>query len=140
MLPIKGSGIHQDEEYRNAIREYLELLEANPGDMTARWLLNVACMTVGEHPEKVPERWLIPPEKFAPTGTIPRFENIASTLDFGPPGLAGGVVMDDFNNDGSLIFSSARQDSNRSAISCVTWRTRATAPSKTERKRPACSD
>jgi hypothetical protein len=53
----------------------------------------------------VPPQWLIPPEKFAPTGAIPRFENIAPSLDLGPQALAGGVVMDDFNGDGFLIFS-----------------------------------
>jgi hypothetical protein len=46
LLPIEGSGVHAEQEgSRAAIREYLELLEANPGDMTARWLLNVAFMT-----------------------------------------------------------------------------------------------
>ncbi len=59
--------VYQEQEgSRNAIHEYLELLESNPGDMTSRWLLNVAYMTVGEHPEKVPAKWLIPAEKFAP--------------------------------------------------------------------------
>ncbi|MEP6685401.1 MAG: hypothetical protein ABJB22_01380, partial [Verrucomicrobiota bacterium] len=38
LLPIEGSGIHQDKEgSRAAIREYLELLESNPGDLTSRW-------------------------------------------------------------------------------------------------------
>ncbi len=119
LLPIEGSGVHKDQEgSRAAIREYLELLEANPGDMTARWLLNVACMTIEEHPDKVPERWLIPPEKFAPTGTIPRFENVASTLNLGLPALAGGVVMDDFNGDGfpDLFISSSGLDPQRDQL------------------------
>ncbi|MEO5856524.1 MAG: FG-GAP-like repeat-containing protein [Chthoniobacterales bacterium] len=110
LLPIEGAGVHaQQEGSRAAIREYLELLETNPGDMTSRWLLNIAYMTVGEHPEKVPERWLIPPEKFAPEGAFPSFTNVAPSLDLGPPALAGGVVMDDFNGDGKpdLLISSS---------------------------------
>ncbi len=119
LLPIQGAGVHTEQEgSRAAIREYLELLATNPGDMTSRWLLNIAYMTVGEHPEKVPERWLIPPEKFAPEGAFPRFTNVAPSLDLGPPALAGGVVMDDFNNDGSpdLLISSSGLDSRRDQL------------------------
>lgn len=119
LLPIEGTGVHQDQEgSRAAIREYLELLETNPGDMTSRWLLNLAYMTIGEHPEKVPPRWLIPPEKFAPTGSIPRFTNVAPSLDLGPPALAGGCVMDDFNGDGfpDLFISSSGLDPQRDQL------------------------
>jgi hypothetical protein len=116
LLPIRGSGVHQDKEgSRAAIREYLELLESNPGDMTSRWLLNLAYMTLGEHPQKVPARWLIPPEKFVPGGAFPHFTNVAPSLDLGPPALAGGCVMDDFNGDGwpDLMITSSGLDPNR---------------------------
>ncbi|MGI8480860.1 MAG: FG-GAP repeat domain-containing protein, partial [Chthoniobacterales bacterium] len=119
LLPIEGSGIHQDKEgSRLAIREYLELLESNPGDITSRWLLNLAYMTLGEHPEKVPKRWLIPSEKFASEGPFPHFVNIAPSLDLGPPALAGGVVMDDFNGDGwpDLLISSSGLDPQRDQL------------------------
>jgi len=86
--------------------------------MTSLWLLNVASMTIGEHPEKVPERWLIPPEKFAPAGSMPNFTNVAPSLDLGPPGLAGGGVMDDFNGDGApdLFTSSSGLDAERDQL------------------------
>jgi len=116
LLPIEGAGVHQDQEgSRAAMREYLELLESNPGDMTSRWLVNLAAMTLGEHPEKVPARWLIPPEKFAPAGSFPRFINVAPSLDLGPPALAGGGVMDDFNGDGfpDLMITSSGLDPQR---------------------------
>jgi hypothetical protein len=119
LLPIQGSGVHKDKEgSRAAIREYLELLENNPGDLTARWLLNVAYMTIGEHPEKVPARWLISPEKFSPAGSFPRFTNVAPSLDLGPPALAGGCVMDDFNGDGfpDLLVSSSGLDAQRDQL------------------------
>jgi len=119
LLPIQGLGVHQDKEgSRAAIREYLELLEKNPGDLTARWLLNVAYMTIGEHPEKVPARWLILPEKFSPAGSFPRFTNVAPSLNLGPPALAGGCVMDDFNGDGfpDLLVSSSGLDPQRDQL------------------------
>ena len=119
LLPIKGTGIHRDQEgSRAAMREYLELLENNPGDTTARWLLNVAAMTLGEHPGKVPPRWLIPPETFSPAGSFPPFKNVAPSLDLGPPALAGGCVMDDFNGDGfpDLLISSSGLDPRRDQL------------------------
>lgn len=119
LLPIEGAGVHKEQEgSRAAIREYLQLLETNPGDMTSRWLLNIAYMTIGEHPEKVPPRWLIPPEKFAPEGAFSRFTNVAPSLDLGPPALAGGVVMDDFNGDGlpDIFVSSSGLDPRRDQL------------------------
>lgn len=119
LLPIEGSGIHQDKEgSRRAVREYLELLEKNPGDLASRWLLNIAYMTLGEHPAKVPKRWLIPAEKFASEGSFPHFVNVAPSLDLGPPALAGGVVMDDFNGDGfpDLLISSSGLDPKRDQL------------------------
>ena len=128
LLPIEGSGVHQQQEgSRAAIREYLELLEANPGDTTARWLLNVAFMTVGEHPEKVPPQWLIPPEKFAPTGAMPRFENIApASISVRPRSLAVSSWTTSTATD-FLICSLARPGSIRSATSSVIFKTSATA-------------
>jgi hypothetical protein len=119
LLPIQGSGVHQDKDgSRAAIREYLQLLEKNPGDLTARWLLNVAFMTIGEYPEKVPVRWLIPPEKFSPAGSFPHFTNVAPSLNLGPPALAGGCVLDDFNGDGfpDLLISSSGLDPQRDQL------------------------
>ncbi len=40
-------------------------LDEWPGDLRVRWLLNIAAMTLGEYPEKVPPRFLIP------VGTVP---------------------------------------------------------------------
>ena len=119
LLPIEGGGVHKEQEgSRAAIREYLELLATNPGDMTSRWLLNIAYMTIGEHPEKVPARWLIPPEKFAAEGAFPRFTNVAPSLDLGPPALAGGCVMDDFNGDdlSDIFLSSSGLDPQRDQL------------------------
>src|SRR5712692_10235016 len=51
LLPVRGSGIHTIENgSRGAIREYTEILNENPGNLTARWLLNLAYMTLGEYP------------------------------------------------------------------------------------------
>ncbi|MFT5126075.1 MAG: hypothetical protein ACI97B_004728, partial [Verrucomicrobiales bacterium] len=61
VYPLKGSAIHGREEgSRKAITTLHKLLEL-PGQqhnqMTAIWLLNLAYMTLGEHPNGVPEAY-----------------------------------------------------------------------------------
>lgn len=44
---------------------YLQmLLERRPHNKSARWLLNVAAMTVEDHPDAVPSKLLIPVNQF----------------------------------------------------------------------------
>jgi FG-GAP-like repeat/ASPIC and UnbV len=103
LLPIRGNGIHtQQRGSRLAIEEYKSLLNEFPADLTYRWLLNIAYMTVGEYPDKVPPRWLIPPKVFESDYDIKRFFDIAPDLGIAVQGLAGGVVMEDFDGDGYL--------------------------------------
>src|SRR5262249_11936274 len=73
-----------------------------PGDLRAIWLLNLAYMTLGEYPEKVPPRNLIPVERFRSKVDVGRFENVAKAAGLGArgPNLAGGSVFDDFSGDG----------------------------------------
>ncbi len=55
LLPIRGTGLHRlPRGSRGAIREFLKALEARPDHLGARWLLNIAAMTLGEYPEGVP--------------------------------------------------------------------------------------
>jgi hypothetical protein len=59
-------------------------------------------MTVGEYPDKVPARWLVPPERLASEYDIKRFPDVAANVGLNVDSLAGGVVMDDFDHDGLL--------------------------------------
>ena len=78
------------------------MLEQNPDDLTARWLLNIAYMTLGEYPDQVPPQWLIEPSLFASEYDIGHFSDIAPFLRLDLVSLAGGSIMDDFDNDGFL--------------------------------------
>ena len=103
VFPIKDGGVHQiPDGSRAAIGVLTELLTKFPGDLRARWLLNIAYMTLGEYPGKVPARWLIDPKYFASDYNLPRFPDIAGNLGLDVDGLAGGVVVDDFDHDGFL--------------------------------------
>ncbi len=100
LLPIQGGGVHVREEgSRGAVAALEPLLQRYPGDLRARWLLNIAYMTLGEYPHGVPAAWLIPPEVFASEHELPRFRDVAGPAGLAVDDLAGGVVVDDLNGD-----------------------------------------
>jgi hypothetical protein len=103
MFPIHGGGVHTLQRgSRGAVAALTELLGKYPGDLRARWLLNIAYMTLGEYPDKVPPAWLLDPKLFASEYDIGHFPDIAGSVGLDLDGLAGGVVLEDFDNDGFL--------------------------------------
>jgi tetratricopeptide (TPR) repeat protein len=109
LLPIMGKGIHVNQNgSRSAIEIYKNILSKYPNDLESRWLINLAYMTLDEHPEKVPQQWLISTDAYKSEYEIPKFENIAMYLGIDVNDQAGGCILDDFNNDGfiDIIVSS----------------------------------
>lgn len=105
VFPIKGGGMYQDETgSRKAIYLYQQILTKNPNDLASRWLLNIAYMTLGEYPKKVPAAFLIPNLDVDSSGIkVNPFTDIAADLRFDTRNRAGGAIIDDFNNDGYLV-------------------------------------
>ncbi len=102
IFPIAREAFHvQQAGSREAIEQFTAYLKHAPGDLRVRWLLNLACMTLGEYPEKVPPAYLIPLDGFRSKLAMPRFENVAKQAGLGArgPNLAGGSIFDDFNGD-----------------------------------------
>lgn len=100
ILPIRGAGVHKQRNgSERAIENLLIVLDRDPGHLSARWLLNVAHMTLGSFPEEVPKEYLIPPKAFESQTEFPRFENVANNIGLDTFGLAGGVIVDDFDGD-----------------------------------------
>jgi hypothetical protein len=103
LLPIRGGGVHRRREGgEGAIRALVEVLSQDPGSLRARWLLNIAHMTLGSYPTGVPERHLIPPSVFAPEHPLARFDNVAAEAGLDLSGLAGGAILEDFDGDRRL--------------------------------------
>jgi hypothetical protein len=103
IFPIAAEAVHQKTSgSREAIRHFIEYLRQRPEDVGVRWLVNVAYMTLGEYPAKVPSNLLIPLDSFRSKLDIGRFENVAPLVGLGDrgPNLAGGSVFDDFTGDG----------------------------------------
>jgi len=113
LLPLRGGGVHTDQAgSRSAIRYFEELLAKDPSHRRARWLLNIAYMTIDGYPDDVPERHRIAPEVFASDEAFPRFENIAARLGVDSFNLLGGTVVDDLDNDGDLDILTSTWDPN----------------------------
>jgi hypothetical protein len=103
LLPIKGSGIHtRTTGSARAVSLLTGILRYAPDNLQARWLLNVAQMTLGKYPSGVPTKWLIEPSVFRSEYSVPRFPNVASLLGLNAYGHAGGLVLDDLDGDGNL--------------------------------------
>jgi len=103
IFPIAAEAVHQRPSgSRQAIRHFSAYLEQRPEDLGVRWLLNVAYMTLGEYPDKVPPGQLIPLDIFRSKLDVGRFENVAPLVGLGVrgPNMAGGSVFDDFTGDG----------------------------------------
>lgn len=101
IFPLKPNGYHRlPRGSENAIAIFQKHLEANPRDLSSWWLMNLAYMTLGQYPEKVPSKFLIPPDKFKSEYEMPPFVDIAKNVGLDANDLAGGTIIDDFDNDG----------------------------------------
>jgi hypothetical protein len=102
-LPIQGEGVHTlPFGSTQAINEYKISLKEYPDDLEFKYLLNLAYMTLGQYPKEVPKEYLINPDWYKSKINFPRYQDIAAEVGVNRNGLAGGVVVDDFTNDGWL--------------------------------------
>ena len=115
LLPISGSGVHvRQEGSRKAIQCLLDALKLQPGNLSARWLLNIAYMTIGEYPHKLPAKWLVPLKNFGGEAAMQKFVNGAPAMGLDILGLSGSVAMEDFEGNGllDLLISSFEPDTS----------------------------
>ena len=104
ILPISEAARHQNPAgSRLAIEHFTEYLSRFPNDLEVKWLLNIAHMTLGEHPHKVDPRYRISLEHFQKNEfDIGRFRDIGHLVGVNQLTQAGGTIMEDFDNDGLL--------------------------------------
>ena len=103
LLPIQGQGLHAlPNGSRNARTHFAWLLEHDADDLSARWLDNIAAMTLGEWPAGVNPAWRLEPELFASAKDIGHFPDRAAEFGLDTMGLSGGVCLEDFDGDDDL--------------------------------------
>ena len=111
LFPLSEAARHRlDDGARKAFAHFARFVQAYPDNLEVRWLLNIAAMTLGKHPDGVPESFRIGPESFTSAIDPGRFWDVA-----GPAGLAytdnaGGSVADDFDGDGLLDIVVSSRD------------------------------
>ena len=111
ILPIRGAGIHEQRTGSRAAMVYFQqVLRQSPNHGRARWLLNVAAMTLGEFPDAVPESMRLPVERFRSNVTFPRFHEIGRNVGLRIIDCGGAVIADDFDNDGLIDILAATWD------------------------------
>lgn len=111
VFPLAGGGVHTEKEPAyNAKQSLLAILRAEPDNLGALWLLNIACMALGEYPDEVPEEFRIPPEAFESDADIGRFVDVAPRLKLDKFDNCGGVIVEDFDGDGFLDIVTSTYD------------------------------
>ena len=109
IFPLRPQARHQlASGSENAIRHFRKYLDQQPDDLEVKWLLNLAYMTLGQYPQDVPAEHLIAPAVFESREDIGQFVDVAPSLGVDRFSMAGGAILDDFDNDGCLdvVFSS----------------------------------
>jgi tetratricopeptide (TPR) repeat protein len=97
-----GESYERKDESNQAVEYFQKYLDQKPDDLEVRWLLNLAYMTLGEYPSGVPPAYLIPEKDFHSKESIGRFVDVAPAAGLNVFRMAGGVIVDDFDNDGLL--------------------------------------
>lgn len=118
IIPISPAAVHVNPAGSSlAIKHFSEYLERFPDDLEVRWLLNVAHMTLGEHPHKVDPRYLISLDRFVNSEfNIGRFRDIGHIAGVNRLNQAGGSIMEDFDNDGFLDVIATSWDPTMSMV------------------------
>ncbi len=111
VLPLDDSLVHRNKRGASDAIEYLSrLLQMEPEDIRAAWLLNVAHMALGTYPEGVPSQFRVPEASFESDYDIGMFEEIAPYAGLYAVNTAGGSVIEDFDNDGLLDVMTSTWD------------------------------
>jgi tetratricopeptide (TPR) repeat protein len=97
-----GPSYSKPEDSEKAVQYFLKYLEQKPDDLEVKWLLNLAYMTLGKYPAGVPQKYLVPLSAFESKESTVHFVDVAPLAGLSLVSLAGGVIVDDFDNDGLL--------------------------------------
>jgi tetratricopeptide (TPR) repeat protein len=103
LFPMRPeSSFTNTTDSKRALQYFLRFLARKPDDLEVTWLLNITCMTLGRCPAEVPAKFVIPRSVFDSKEDVGRFIDVADDTGLKSFSSAGGVVAEDFENNGLL--------------------------------------
>lgn len=103
LFPIREKGVYEHQESSHAAIElYSDILRRTRKNVEARWLLNIAHMSVGGYPGEIADSLRLPPAALASEHEVDAFTDVASEAGLAERGRSGGSVVEDFDGDGDL--------------------------------------
>jgi tetratricopeptide (TPR) repeat protein len=97
---LRSSAYGKTDDSEKAVKYFLKYLEQKPDELEVKWLLNLTYMTLGTYPDSVPSKYLIPPSAFESAENVGLFHDVAQQAGLDSFSMAGGVIVDDFENNG----------------------------------------
>jgi hypothetical protein len=104
IFPIAPAAIHTNPTGSGlAIKHFTEYLQEFPDDLEVKWLLNLAHMTLGQHPATVDPRHQLLFDAFCKSEfDIGQLRDVGHRVGVNRLNQSGGAIMEDFDNDGLL--------------------------------------
>jgi len=102
--------VQEKADLEKAKSYFLRYLQRSPDNIDVKWLLNLTYMLSGQYPAAVPEKYLIRPATFESKESAVRFTDVAGPAGLNRRGMAGGLIVDDFDNDGFFDAVISSQD------------------------------
>ena len=108
--PKKRFSFSKSADSEKTVLYLTKFLETKPESLEGRWLLNLAYMTLGKYPEGVPTKYRIAPSVFESKENVVQLLDVAPAAGLNTFSEAGGVIADDFDNDGLLDIITSSYD------------------------------
>jgi tetratricopeptide (TPR) repeat protein len=108
--PAPGVRYAKTESVEKSIQYALKYLARRPDVLDAKWILNLDYMDLGQYPDGVPKSYVIPRSAFDSPENVGRFVDVASQAGINLFSDSGGLVVDDFENDGLLDIVTSDYD------------------------------
>jgi tetratricopeptide (TPR) repeat protein len=108
--PPPGLCYQKPEASEKSIQYALKFLARGSDALDMKWVLGLAYMTLGKYPAGVPKEYLIPPSIFESPDSVGRFVDVAPEAGINLYSLSGGLIVDDFENNGLLDIVTSDYD------------------------------
>ena len=116
-LPISNNSGYSNTDYTYLAINYLnQWLDIEPENLKARWLLNIAYMTLGNYPDSIPNKFFININERKQNLNLDRFSDISSKVGITDINLSGGSIIEDFDNDGYFDIVTSTWNPDESLI------------------------